>query len=260
MGHIYSILSGKGGVGKTTSTINLAAALNLLGEDVLIVDANLSTPNIGLHLGAPIVPVTLNHVLNNKADLTDAIYEHHSGIKVLPSSLSIQELNGINHENLSKISKELKKMADYIFLDSSAGLGREAQASINSADDVIIITQAEMPSITDALKIARLTDQLSKNIKGFIINRNRGEQTELPLENIKDMLELPHLGTIPEDKNMQKSLFLKNPIVQTHPKSKASKEYIKIAEKLLGENYVRKQKEKEKQSLYHKVLRSLGLE
>ena len=63
MATIYSIVSGKGGVGKTTSCINLGAALNKTGEEVIIVDANLTTPNIGLHLGAPIVPITLNHVL-----------------------------------------------------------------------------------------------------------------------------------------------------------------------------------------------------
>ena len=173
MGKVYSILSGKGGVGKTTSAINLAAALNALGEDVLIVDANLSTPNIGLHLGAPIVPVTLNHVLDGRADVTDAIYEHDSGLKILPSSLSIRELKRINHDKLIEVAKELRKLADYILLDSSAGLGREAESAINSADEIIIITQAEMPSVADALKTSKLTEYLNKDIRGFIINRHK---------------------------------------------------------------------------------------
>ena len=246
MGKVYSILSGKGGVGKTTSAINLAAALNALGEDVLIVDANLSTPNIGLHLGAPIVPVTLNHVLDGRADVTDAIYEHESGLKILPSSLSIKELKRINHDKLIEVAKELRKLADYIILDSSAGLGREAESAINSADEIIIITQAEMPSIADALKTSKLTEYLNKDIRGFIINRHKGIRTEMNLQNIKDMLEIPHLGTVPEDKNIQKALVLKNAIIHTHPRSIASREYRKIAQKLLGEQYLKQQEKKEK--------------
>jgi len=74
MAKIITITSAKGGVGKTTTSINLGAALNAFGHDVVIVDANLTTPNVGLHLGAPIVPISLNHVLNGKADIEDAIY------------------------------------------------------------------------------------------------------------------------------------------------------------------------------------------
>ena len=252
MGKIYSISSGKGGVGKTTSAINLAAALNLLGEDVLIVDANLSTPNIGLHLGAPIVPVTLNHVLDGRADVADAIYEHESGIKILPSSLSIKELRKINHNNLVDISKELKKLADYVLLDSSAGLGIEAESSINACDEIILITQAEMPAITDTLKASKLADYLNKNIKGFIITRHQARRTEMPLSNIKEMLEIPHLGTVPEDKNMQKALVLKDAIIHTHPRSRASKAYNEIAKKFLGAQYAKKQQE-EKKSFWQRI-------
>ena len=85
MAKVYVITSGKGGVGKTTTAVNLGAALNKFKEDVLIVDANLSTPNLGLHFGAPIVPVSLSHVLQGKAEIEDAIYEHSSGLKLVPS-------------------------------------------------------------------------------------------------------------------------------------------------------------------------------
>ena len=71
MAKIYAIISGKGGVGKTTTSINLASSLNKLGEDVIIVDGNLTTPNVGIHLGAPIVPITLNHVLNGQSRIED---------------------------------------------------------------------------------------------------------------------------------------------------------------------------------------------
>ena len=73
MAKVYAIISGKGGVGKITTAINLGTALNQLGENVIIIDGNLTTPNIGLHLGSPIVPITINHVLNGQAKLEDAI-------------------------------------------------------------------------------------------------------------------------------------------------------------------------------------------
>ena len=234
MEKIYSLVSGKGGTGKTTSAINLAAALNQLGENTIVVDANLSTPNIGLHLGASIVPVTLNSVLNDKAEISEAIYEHPSGLKIIPSSLSIQELKKIKYGKLAEVIQQLRRFSKCIILDSSAGLGKETGSSINAADEIILVTQAEMPAVTDALKIAKLTEQLNKKIKGFILTRYKARRAEMPIENIIDMLELPLLGIVPEDKKIQKSLSLKNPVVLTHPRSKASLAYQKIARKILG--------------------------
>ena len=259
MAKVYGILSGKGGVGKTTSAINLAAALNLLGEDVILVDANFSTPNIGLHFGAPLVPITLSHVLADKAEIHEAIYEHDSGIKILPSSLSIDNLKKINPDELLGITKKLKKLADHIILDSAPGLSKEAESTIKSSDEIIIITQPEMPCVTDALKTLKLAEQYDKDTKGFILTRHRNKKTEMPLSNICDMLEITHLGTVPEDKNMQKALFLKDAILHTHPRSKASKAYKKITEKILGPQYMKQIGKQKKESLYKKLLDSLGL-
>jgi len=108
MARLITITSGKGGVGKTTSAINIGAALNAFGKEVVILDANLTTPNIGLHLGAPIVPVNLNHVLLGKAKISDAIYEHESGTKIIPSSLSVKELKRLNHFKLKEVGKKLR--------------------------------------------------------------------------------------------------------------------------------------------------------
>lgn len=236
MAKLITVTSGKGGVGKTTTAINLGVALNHFGKEVIILDGNLTTPNVGLHLGAPIVPVSLNHVLLGKAKVSDAIYEHESGTKIIPSSLSVRELRRLNHGKLKDVGKKLRKMADYVIYDSAAGLGEEAIASIESADDIVIVTNPEIPAVTDALKASKLIEQLGKTVKGVIVTRVRGVKSEMPIANIRDMLELPIIGVIPEDKNMQSALVLKDAIMHTHPKSKASRAYRMIAARIMGNN------------------------
>ncbi|MBI3334318.1 AAA family ATPase [Candidatus Pacearchaeota archaeon] len=236
MAKLITITSGKGGVGKTTTAINLGAALNAFGKDVIILDANLTTPNVGLHLGAPIVPVSLNHVLLGKAKIADAIYEHESGTKIIPSSLSVKELRRLNHGKLKEVGKKLRKMADYIIYDSAAGLGEEAIAALESGDELIIVTNPEIPAVTDALKTAKVIEQLGKSVKGVIVTRVRSTKSEMPISNVRDMLELPILGVVPEDKNIQNALVLKDAIVHTHPRSRSARAYRAIAARIAGIN------------------------
>lgn len=234
MSTLITITSGKGGVGKTTTAINLGAALNSFGKDVIILDANLTTPNVGLHLGAPIVPVNLNHVLSGKAKIPDAVYEHESGTKIIPSSLSVKELKKLNHQKLKDVGKKLRKMADYVIYDSAAGLGDEAVAAIESADDLIIVTNPELPAVTDALKATKVAEELGKNVKGVIITRVRKRRTEIPISNVEDMLELPVLGVVPEDKSIPLSVVMKDAVIHTHPRSKAARAYKRIAARIVG--------------------------
>lgn len=253
MSKVFVITSGKGGVGKTTSAINLGAGINSLGGDVIIVDANLTTPNIGLHLGAPIVPIALNHVLNNKAKLSEAIYEHESGTKILPSSLSIKELKKIKPEKVSSITKRLKKIADYIILDSAAGLGSEAIGAIQAADELILVTNPEMPAVTDALKTIKIAEELNKDIKGIIINRVKRARTEMPIKNIRDMLETPILGIIPEDKKIQKALVKRDAVMHVYPRAKSSKAFLNISGKLMG-----KRNNNNTESFWQRIKYNLG--
>ena len=237
MNKIIVITSGKGGVGKTTTAINLGAAMNYFGKDVLIIDGNLSTPNVGIHLNSPEVPINLNHVLLGKADAKEAVYEHESGLKVMPSSLSIKELKRVKPERIANFKKDFKDLSEYIIVDSSAGLGDEALAAIDLADELIIITNAEMPAITDALKTIKLAEQMKKTVMGVIVTRVRKDDIEMTPETVKDMLETPILGMIPEDMNIKRALNKKDAIVHTHPKSDASRAYKEIAARIVNVEY-----------------------
>ena len=234
MARVIAIISGKGGVGKTTSAINLGAALNKRNKEVIVVDVNLNTPNVGVHLGAPIVPITLNHVLKGKADIEEAIYEHSSGTKIIPSSLSVKELTKFNSKKIPETIDALRDLADFIILDSAAGFSEEAIATIDAGDEIIIITNAEMPAVTDALKAVKVARDKGKDVKGVIVTRHRDAKYELPLSSIKSMLETQIIGIIPEDKAIKEALNLRDAVVHTHPKSKAAKSYNLIAGKILG--------------------------
>lgn len=237
MGKIIVITSGKGGVGKTTTAINLGAAINYFGKDVLIIDANLSTPNIGVHLNSPEVPVNLNHVLLKKAEVSEAVYEHESGMKIIPSSLSIKELKKIVPERLNNFKKDFQKVAEYVIVDSAAGLGEEANAAIKMADEIIIITNPEMPAITDALKTIKLAEQMKKTVRGIIMTRVRNDKIEMQPETVKEMLETPVLGMIPEDLVIREALNLRDAVVHTHPQSKPSLAYKEIAAEIINVEY-----------------------
>lgn len=255
MKKVIVITSGKGGVGKTTSAINLGAAMNYFGKDVLVVDGNLLTPNIGVHLGSPEVPVTLNHVISKKADINEAVYEHESGLKIIPSSLSIKELKKVKPEKLKDFKKDFTSISDYVIVDSAAGLGREAIAAMNLADELILVTNPELPAITDALKTIKLAEQMKKPVLGIIVTRVRKNQFEMQPDSVKDMLEAPILGMVPEDLNVQKSINLNSAVVHTHPKSKPARAYKEIAAKILDEDY---DSDKDKEGIFTRIAKAFG--
>lgn len=237
MNKLIVISSGKGGTGKTTTAVNLGAAIKQFGKDVVIVDANLSTPNIGIHLNSPEIPISFNDVLKKRADLQDAIYEHHSGLKIIPSSLSIKELKKTKPQKMKELKKELSKLSEYVIIDSVAGLGEEAICAIEMADELILVTNPEMPAITDALKTIKLAEQQNIPVKGVIVARVKKDKVELQPETVKEMLEVPVMGMIPEDLTIKKAVNLKNSAIHTHPTSKSSRAYKEIAAKMLDIEY-----------------------
>ena len=252
MAKITVIASGKGGVGKTTTAINLAAAINYFGQDVLVIDGNLSTPNVGIHLNAPEVPVSLNHILRGKAEPFEAVYKHESGIKIMPSSISIRELKKTRPEKLKDFKNDFKKISEHVIIDCAAGLGNEASSSIETADELIIVTNPEMPAIADALKAIKFAEQMKKTIRGVIVTRVRNDDIELSPEVVKEMLEIPILGMIPEDDAVKESIKEKNAVVHAFPRSRAARAYKEVAAKLLNIPY---DSEKDREKVIERISR-----
>jgi len=254
MNKIIVITSGKGGVGKTTTAINLGAAINFFKRDVLVLDANLSTPNVGIHLNSPEVPINLHHVLRGSAEPFEAIYEHESGMKIMPGSLSIKEAKKIKPEKIKEFRNDFRKLSRYVIMDCSAGLGSEALSVIEMADELIIVTNPEMPAITDALKTIKIAEEMKKKIMGVIITRVKKNNIEMQPDAVRDMLEVPVLGMIPEDIHISKALNAKNAVVHSYPQSKPSRAYKEIAARILNIDY---DSNKDKEKLFARILRTL---
>jgi len=251
------IVSGKGGTGKTTSAINLGSALNYFNRDVTIVDGNLSTPNIGVHLGVPLVPINLHHVLQGKNNIKEAVYVHPTGTKIVPAGLSIDDIRNTTPDGLVKAVKNLDGVSDIVIIDGAAGLGREALATINASDELIIITNPEMPAITDALKTIKISEALGKKVLGVVLTRTKQNNMDIALKNIETMLEKPILGIIPEDKCVREAQVKRDAVVYTHPKSGAAIAYKKLAANLVGQDYTEVVEESD--GFLRKVMRRIGI-
>ena len=236
MTRIISVLSGKGGVGKTTLVSNLGTSLAKRGKNVIILDGNVTTPNLSLHLGIPFYPVTLHDVLRSKMPIESAIYHHHdTGLKIIPASLSAEAVKDVDLDRFRTVLLKLLGKAEIVIVDAAAGLGKEALAAVSVADDLIIVTIPEMPAVTDALKTIKLAQDNGTRILGVVVNRVRGLKHELTMNEIKAMLEVPIISIIPEDIAVQKSIAKRIPVVHHKPHSRASIEFQRLAAKIVGE-------------------------
>jgi septum site-determining protein MinD len=253
MARVISVISGKGGVGKTTTVTNLGAALVKNGKSVIIIDANVTTPNLSLHLGIPFYPLTLHDVLKKRIPIESAIYEHSSGMKVIPASLSVDSMKGVNMDKLESALWSLTGDADIILVDGAAGLGREALTSMKLADELLIVTNPELPAVTDALKTIKLAEEHGTKVMGVVVNRYKGSKHEMSLSEIKSMLEVPIISVIPEDSSVPRSIKHRKPVVHHKPNSQASIAFRKLASKVSGENFVEIVEEKEK-GLFDKLI------
>ena len=150
------VISIKGGVGKTSTTANLGTALSQeFGQHVLLLDANYSAPNLGIHFGVTNPEVNLHDVLRNKVDVGDAIHEYEDNLHLVPGSLLNDK---VNPYKLRQIVKHLKKYYDYVLLDSSPNLNDEIKSVMLAADELIVVTSPDYPTLSTtmhAVKVAR---------------------------------------------------------------------------------------------------------
>jgi cell division ATPase MinD len=223
MTRVIVFASGKGGVGKSTVSCNVAMALHLAKKNVVLIDANVTTPNQSIMLGLSEKGPTLHDVLSGSLNIESAIYKTKDGLKVIPGGLSFHNLKVHFKKQLAKSLISLLGKVDYIIIDSSAGLGKESELAIKAADELVLVTNPELPALTDALRAKKMAEENRVALLGVIINKKTGLEFDLDEKNIQDFLELPILGVIPHDVYVMKSVYEKRPVVLSYPNSKSAK-------------------------------------
>ena len=241
---VIAVTSGKGGVGKTNFTVNIAVALQKAGRRVVILDADFGLANIEVLFG--VIPrYNLGHVFSGNMQIQDIITEGPLGIKFLSGGSGLRELANITQEQMTLVIDKfsyIDTISDIILVDTGAGISDSVLNFIRSASETIIITTPEPTSITDAYAIIKASKE-EANPK-FSIVVNRVDDTKEGIEIFEKIsrvtqrflnMELINLGCIPFDNCVIKSVKSQKPMMLNFPNCDASKAVNKIALQLLEE-------------------------
>lgn len=231
MTRIISVVSCKGGVGKTTLSINLATALTNLGMDTVLLDGDLRAPNIAIHLGASGMKNTIHDVISGKSSIKESIHIHRpSGLRLIPASHSLKSARNSDFDVFTWLQGNMSNLAETIIVDTPPGLNNDSLEVIRMSDGVIGITTPDMPSIIDTMKSLMMAKKLGKQILGVVINK--AGNFDMNVTDIEALLETSILAVIPEEDDVKESLYIKHPVVYSHPESAFSKNVVDIASRI----------------------------
>jgi len=233
-GSVIGVISGKGGVGKTTTSANIGLILvTEFDKRVLLIDGNITNSNLGLYLGYLCPPVTLNDILKRLLPPEKAVYVHKSGLHIIPASLGID--SKITYLMFKQAVNRLVKSGEYDFIivDAAAGVGPEVKATLNVCSDVLVVTVPELPTVTSAVRVTELARKMKKNVLGVVVNRVRGKPYEVLTQEIEDNCGAPVLGVVPDDDNIPESVSLREPLVLYAPNAPSSREFRGVSRQLI---------------------------
>ncbi len=231
MTRVISVVSGKGGAGKTTVTANLGVALQKQGHDVLLIDGNFTGANMAQHFGLGFQDTSLNDVLKGEAYITQAVAKHPEGVSVLPASTL--EFQG-NADSLKHSIVDFLGDKDFVLVDAAAGTDDEVQAAIETSDEVLLVSHPELPSLTNCLGAKKLAEQLDREVLGLVLNMVREEKAEVEHEDIEELMEEEIIGKVPDHKHVREGIALREPVVSYKPESKASYAIKDVAHRIRG--------------------------
>jgi septum site-determining protein MinD len=248
MGKVVVVTSGKGGVGKTTSTAALGAALALEGKKVVVVDFDVGLRNLDLVMGAERrVVFDLVNVVQGVAKLQQALIRDKrlENLWLLPASQT-RDKDALTEEGVGRVIEELRERFDYVICDSPAGIERGATMAMRFADEAVIVTNPEVSSVRDSDRIIGMLD--SKTVRaerGETVNKHvlitrydagratRGEM--LSIDDILEILAVPLIGIIPESQDVLRASNVGSPVTLNDANSPPARAYMDAARRLQGD-------------------------
>jgi septum site-determining protein MinD len=249
MAKVVVVTSGKGGVGKTTSTAALGAALAQTGQKVVVVDFDVGLRNLDLVMGAERrVVYDLINVTQGVAKLPQALIRDKrvETLSLLPASQT-RDKDALTEEGVARVVSALREQFDWVICDSPAGIERGATLAMRFADEAIIVTNPEVSSVRDSDRIIGLLDSKTEKAergervkKHLLITRYdlgraaRGEM--LKIEDVLEILSTPLLGIVPESEDVLRASNLGSPVTLNNPRSAAARAYLDAARRLRGES------------------------
>ncbi|AQS88935.1 cell division inhibitor MinD [Neoasaia chiangmaiensis NBRC 101099] len=248
MAKVLVVTSGKGGVGKTTSTAALGAALAQTGQNVVVIDFDVGLRNLDLVMGAERrVVFDLINVVQGDAKLAQALIRDKrcETLSILPASQT-RDKDALTSEGVAKVMEELREKFDWIVCDSPAGIERGAQLAMYHADMAVVVTNPEVSSVRDSDRIIGMLDSTTERAKrGEKVEKHllltrydpgraaRGEM--LSTEDVLEILSIPLLGIVPESEEVLRASNVGSPVTLSNPESAPARAYFEAARRLQGE-------------------------
>ncbi|GJQ36387.1 MAG: septum site-determining protein MinD [Anaerolineales bacterium] len=238
---VFTITSGKGGVGKTTAVANLATALAMDGKRVVCIDGDIGLRNLDVVMGLENrIVYDIVDVIEGRCKLKQAMIrdKHYPEMYLLPAAQT-RDKNAVSPSDMVRICKDLRADADFVIIDSPAGIERGFRNAIAAADSVIVVTNPEVSAVRDADRVVGILEAEEKGNPSLIINRLNPTLVKnndmLSAEDVLDLLGIRLIGIVPEDETVIIGSNRGAPVV-TDGKSRAGTAFRNIAKRLQGED------------------------
>jgi septum site-determining protein MinD len=266
MAQVIVVTSGKGGVGKTTSSAAFATGLAQRGKKTVVIDFDVGLRNLDLIMGVERrVVFDIINVIQGEARLSQALIRDKrvESLSILPASQT-KDKDTLTKEGVAKIIEELSKEFDYILCDSPAGIEKGALLALYFADQAIVVTNPEVSSVRDSDRILGVLQSKSKRAEEkrdpvkehLLVTRfdpNRVEKGEmLKLEDIREILAIPLLGVIPESESVLRASNTGTPVIMDN-ESNAGQAYTDAVSRFLGEDVPHRFLEAERKGLFRRL-------
>jgi septum site-determining protein MinD len=241
MGEVIVITSGKGGVGKTTTTANIGTALAMMDKKTVLIDTDIGLRNLDVVMGLENrIVYDLVDVVEENCRLKQAMIrdKRFNTLYLIPAAQT-RDKNAVSPEQMKELAKKLKEDYDYVIIDCPAGIEQGFKNAIAGADKAIVVTTPEVSAVRDADRIIGLLEANELNDPVLLINRIRPDMVKkgdmMSIDDIVDILAIELLGVIPDDEKIVISTNRGEPVV-TDEKSRTAKAFLNIAKRIMGED------------------------